>query len=455
MCLREQVADQHPQAALSGSNCRRWHEFTWIHITAKHRSHIKSIQIRCSAFALCSGYAARHFGRIFRSKVESRNVFVCLSWQVHTISQSSNSVFEKLNKRFFFQHLKKNHEFLSFSHKNMSWMSFLSCKSWLALFGAIEHDVWNAAVTCCSVLFRSVEKSSIQMYLDFLTWTHVEKIASILWPEALWRGCQVAWPSHMRRPMKKLFCQAFKLAWQKSGVRDNFCYRRTGRKWKEWRDLNLKKKVLPLPGWEKAFVVLSFFRAKWWVTSVAPWNEQNQQYFRDTTTTRKSWPHTIFLFTISLTPIMFVVFVPAKPCSIYDCFNCFFVRWILCSQFASLDTIFYMKLDDFRCNWCELMWPCKFLMFFLRKNCSALCFGLEGLLRVGAFSRSHALLLGGRGSGRHTLVAMASHLLDGIKLEFKAPETQESHDVTWQVTWVNPMAMLLQVLRCFFCTVNQ
>ena len=41
----------------------------------------------------------------------------------------------------------------------------------------------------------------------------------------------------------------------------------------------------------------------------------------------------------------------------------------------------------------------------------------SGLLRVGAFSRSHALLLGGRGSGRHTLVAMASHLLDGIKLE--------------------------------------
>ena len=30
--------------------------------------------------------------------------------------------------------------------------------------------------------------------------------------------------------------------------RDNFCYRRTGRKWKEWKDLNLKKMVLPLPG---------------------------------------------------------------------------------------------------------------------------------------------------------------------------------------------------------------
>lgn len=246
----------------------------------------------------------------------------------------------------------------------MSWMSCKSCKSfvWGHRAWCLGHAVWMVLFECFDLL-KKIWCSDV----SWSPWTHVEKIAS----NFVARGFMKRLSGSVAKPYEKTNEEAILPSFQACLAeirRDNFCHRRTGRKWKEWKDLNLKKMVLPLPGWEKAFVVLSFFRAKWWVTSVAPWNEQNQQFFRDTTTTRKSWPHTILLFTISLTPIMFVVFVPAKPCSIYDCFNCFFVRWILCSQFASLDTIFYMKLDDFRCNWCELMWPCKFLMFFLRKT---------------------------------------------------------------------------------------
>lgn len=135
-------------------------------------------------------------------------------WKAETSLCASADNFpipEKLSKRFFFSTVKNK------SSPKRTWVEW-AARAAKALFGAIEHDVWDMLFEWCSLNVSICwKRSGVQMYLGVLghMW---RKLRQILWPEALWRGCQVAWPSLMRRPMKKLFCQAFKLAWQKSGV---------------------------------------------------------------------------------------------------------------------------------------------------------------------------------------------------------------------------------------------